>query len=247
MEKIRIQKVIAQSGYCSRRKAEELIIQNKVKVNNQLATIGMLVDLNDQIYINGKKINQKEEFVYFLLNKPPKTICTLNDPQNRKKVTDLIDTDKRIFTVGRLDYDTTGVLFLTNDGDFAYKLTHPKFNIVRKYRARLNEPLTINEIKKLNQPVKINEIFSNQLVEQIDNKTYLVTLNLGTYHHIKELFKIVDKKVINLKRIEYAGITVEKMMVGQYRKLSINELKNIKTLIHLNEERIKNENKEKIS
>ncbi|WP_406615912.1 pseudouridine synthase [Mycoplasmopsis hyopharyngis] len=243
MEKIRIQKVIANAGFCSRRKAEELIVQNRVKVNDQLATLGMLIDAtNDKIKIDNKLINtKKEDFVYYLINKPAKTICTANDPLNRKKVTDLIETDKRIFTVGRLDFDTTGVLFLTNDGDFAYKLTHPKFNIIRKYRARINEPLTNEELKAINKKILINGILSEQVVEQIDKKTYLVTLKLGTYHHVKEIFKYVNKKVINLKRIEYAGITVEKMMIGQYRKLTINELKRIKTLIHLNEERIKNE------
>lgn len=243
MEKIRIQKVIANAGFCSRRKAEELIVQNRVKVNGELATLGMLIDaISDKITIDNKLINtKKEDFVYYLINKPPKTICTSNDPFNRKKITDLIETNKRIFTVGRLDYDTTGVLFLTNDGDFAYKLTHPKFNIIRKYRARINEPLSNEEYKTVNKKILINGILSEQIVEQIDKKTYLVSLKLGTYHHVKEIFKYVNKKVINLKRIEYAGVTVEKMMIGQYRKLTINELKRIKTLIHLNEEKIKNE------
>lgn len=236
MKQERIQKIISQSGFCSRRNAEKLIEQKRVKVNNVLATIGQLASFDDEIKIDNKAINSKEEFVYFLINKPQKTICTLNDPLGRTKVTDLIDTNKRIFPVGRLDYDTTGALILTNDGDLSYKLTHPKFEIIRKYRARLNESLQKNEINILNQPVMINGSISKQVVEQVDKKTYVVTLHIGTYHHIKELFKTVGKKVISLKRIEFAGINVEKMMLGQYRKLTFKELKSLKNLVQKNSE-----------
>ena len=125
----RLQKVIAKAGIASRRKAEELILQGKVKVNGKVCTtLGTQVSNKDVVSVNGEVI-KREELVYFLLNKPRKYICTVSDEHNRNKVVDLIDCKQRIFPVGRLDYDSTGMLILTNDGDFAYMLAHPKFQI----------------------------------------------------------------------------------------------------------------------
>ncbi len=123
----RLQKVIANSGFCSRRKAEEFIISGKVKVNNQIVTkLGTKVSSSDQIMINNTLITKEEDKVYYLLNKPRGIISTSNDELNRKSVIDLIATDKRIYPIGRLDYDTTGLIILTNDGKLTNILTHPK-------------------------------------------------------------------------------------------------------------------------
>ncbi|RIV16910.1 pseudouridine synthase [Mycoplasmopsis gallopavonis] len=231
MEQERLQKLLSKAGIASRREAEELINQGKVTVNGQVATLGQKATFKDDIRVNGQKI-QEEKKVYFILNKPPKTICTLKDNFNRTKVTDLIDTPYKIFPVGRLDYDTTGVLLLTNDGELANKLIHPKYKILRVYRARINQPLTKQELAKLNKPVLINKTFSSQTVIPIEGapKSYFVILSVGTYHHVKLLFNAIDKEVINLKRVEFAGLTVKGIPVGEYRQLNMKELKTLKLL-----------------
>ncbi|WP_129620677.1 pseudouridine synthase [Mycoplasmopsis gallinacea] len=237
MEQERLQKILSQAGIASRRESEELIKKGKVVVNGKVAKLGDKASFKDEILVNGKPI-QEEEKVYFLLNKPPKTVCTLKDNFNRTIVTDLIDTPYKIFPVGRLDYDTTGVLLLTNDGEMANKLIHPKYQIPRVYRARLNSPLTPKELKYLNTPVQINGKESKQDVLVADNKSYFVILTVGTYHHVKELFKLVDRTVLNLKRIEFAGLTIEGLPVGAYRRLKLKELKFIRTLLEKKDEEL---------
>ncbi|WP_426460931.1 pseudouridine synthase [Mycoplasma hafezii] len=232
MEQERLQKLLSKAGIASRREAENLILSKKVTVNGEVAVLGQKASFSDDIRVNGKPITEEKK-VYYVLNKPPKTVCTLKDNFNRRIVTDLIDTPYKIFPVGRLDYDTTGVLILTNDGDLANKLMHPKYKIVRVYRARLNEPLSKVELAKLNKPVFINKAYSNQEVIPIEGapKSYFVVLTVGTYHHVKLLFQTVDKTVINLKRVEFGGITVKNIPVGEYRALNMKELKTLRQLV----------------
>ncbi|VEU70216.1 pseudouridine synthase [Mycoplasmopsis glycophila] len=232
MEKERLQKLLSKAGIASRREAEKLILDGKVTINGKRATLGEKGTFDDDIKVNGKPISEEKK-VYFVLNKPPKTICTLKDNFNRTKVTDLIDTPYKIFPVGRLDYDTTGVLILTNDGDLANKLMHPKNKVVRVYRARLNEPLTKIELAKLNKPVFINNTQSIQDVIPIEGapKSYFVVLTVGTYHHVKLLFQTVGKEVINLKRVEFGGVTVKGIPLGEYRPLNMKELKTLRAIV----------------
>ncbi|MFV8472087.1 pseudouridine synthase [Mycoplasma sp. VS424B] len=227
----RIQKLLSQAGIASRREAESMILAGRVKLNGRLAKLGDKATFADTILVDNQPIQGQEEKVYFVLNKPPKTVCTLKDNFNRTIVTDLIDTPYRIFPVGRLDYDTTGVLILTNDGELASKLTHPSYGVIRVYRARLNEPLDKRQMAKLNKPVMINGTWSKQDVIQADVKSYFVVLTQGTYHHVKELFKTVDRQVINLKRVEYGGITCKNIPVGMYRPLTIKEVKTLYSLV----------------
>ncbi|MEI2461825.1 pseudouridine synthase [Mycoplasmopsis felis] len=240
MQKERLQKKLSQAGVCSRREAENLIKENKVKVNGMIAKLGDKASFQDEILVNNIPIKEEEK-VYYVLNKPKKTISTLKDNFNRTSVVDLMDVPYKIFPVGRLDYDTTGVLIMTNDGELTNKLLHPKYQIPRVYRARLNEQLNKIELKKLNGIVKVNGVKSVQNVLPINEespKSYFVILTQGTYHHVKELFKTVNKIVISLKRIEYAGITVDKMPLGTYRKLTIKEVKDLKNLVRIQEERL---------
>ncbi|UWV79112.1 pseudouridine synthase [Mycoplasmopsis felis] len=240
MQKERLQKILSQAGVCSRREAENLIKENKVKVNGMIAKLGDKASFQDEILVNNIPIKEEEK-VYYVLNKPKKTISTLKDNFNRTSVVDLMDVPYKIFPVGRLDYDTTGVLIMTNDGELTNKLLHPKYQIPRVYRARLNEQLNKIELKKLNGIVKVNGVKSVQNVLPINEespKSYFVILTQGTYHHVKELFKTVNKIVISLKRIEYAGITVDKMPLGTYRKLTIKEVKDLKNLVRIQEERL---------
>ncbi|UUM19512.1 MULTISPECIES: pseudouridine synthase [unclassified Mycoplasma] len=237
----RVQKLLSQAGVASRREAENLIKSHRVTINGKIAHLGDKASFKDQILVDNKPIFAQEK-VYFVLNKPPKTICTLKDNFNRTLVTDLIDTEHKIFPVGRLDYDTTGVLLLTNDGDLANKLMHPSYEIIRVYRARLNEPLSKGEFKKVNGPLMINNTESFQQVIQVAPKSYFVVLKVGTYHHVKKIFESVNKLVINLKRVEYAGITAEKLPLGHYRKLTFKEVKDLKNLVRLKEEQHEKKN-----
>ncbi len=232
MEEIRIQKLISQGGVASRREAEELIKKGKVTVNGKIATIGQKATQKDIIIINGKELSQPKEHKYYIINKPERTICTLKDNFNRAIITDLIDETDYIYPIGRLDYNTTGVLLLTNNGELANRLAHPSFEVIRRYRARLDSKLEKNELDFLNgDNVIVNGKISKQIVELIESKTYLITLREGSYHHIKKIFKLVEREVLDLKRIEFAGLTVDKLMLGQYRRLKASEVKMLKKLV----------------
>ena len=230
----RIAKVIANSGYCSRRKAEELITQGKVMVNGNLVSeLGMKIDSNDIITISGKTI-KREEKEYYLLYKPSGVVTTTSDEKNRKTVVDLIDTDKRIYPVGRLDYDTTGVLLLTNDGELTNKLIHPKNMIDKTYIAKVEGILSVSEIKDLENGVVIDGFKTSKSkvkVRRIDkNKNTSVveiTIHEGKNHQVKKMFESVNHKVIKLKRESFSFLNVKNMNAGEYRKLTIKEVKKL--------------------
>ncbi|UVD81433.1 rRNA pseudouridine synthase [Mycoplasma iguanae] len=230
----RLQKILSQAGISSRREAEKMIEKGIVKVNNRIAKLGDKATFNDLITVNNQAI-QKAEKVYYIINKPEKTICSLKDPQNRTLIVDYIDEPRMIFPVGRLDYNTTGTLLLTNDGELANRLTHPSYEIIRVYRARLNEVLSNEELAFLNSSkVFLDNHQSIQTVEKIENKTYVISLKVGSYHHVKKLFELVNKDVKNLTRIEFAGLThVGKLSRGQYRKLNAKEIYWLKKLVKL--------------
>ena len=234
----RLQKILSQAGIASRRKAEELILAGKVIVNGEKSTLGDKADFSDEIWVNGRQIFGKEEHVYYLLNKPPKTISSVSDPQGRRTVTDLINDNRKLFPVGRLDWETTGTLLITNDGELSNKLIHPKYEVIRVYRARLSRVLENKEINFLNsQDVMLNNKKTIQEVTRVDKKTYVVALKQGSYHHIKKLFELVDNEVIKLTRIEFAGIThVGELSLGKYRELNSSEIKHLKELTKRMEE-----------
>lgn len=228
----RIQKILSQAGIASRRKAEELIQAGKVVVNGKVATLGDKATFNDDIYVNGRQIIGKEDYVYYLLNKPPKSISSVSDPEGRRTVIDLIDDDRKLFPVGRLDWETTGTLLITNDGEMSNKLIHPKHEIIRIYRVRTIQPLSEEDLAWLNS----NDVFikgkqTKQTVSKVDKKAYVVSLTQGSYHHVKRLFELVDNKVLKLTRIEFAGIShVDNLSLGEYRELTPKEIKWLKTL-----------------
>ena len=230
----RLQKYLSECGVASRRKSEELILQGKVKVNNEVITnLGYKVNDTDDVYVDNIKVF-KEENVYYLLYKPEKTICSLHDEKGRKTVIDLIDTKEKIFPVGRLDYDTSGLLLLTNDGNLTNKLTHPKGNIEKTYYAKVDGIVTIKEINILENGVILDGIKTKKAkakIKKIDkknNKSYVeITITEGRNHQVKNMFLSINHKVLKLKRIKYAFLTLENMSVGEYRKLNIKEVKKL--------------------
>lgn len=232
----RLQKAIANSGYTSRRKAESLILEGKVYVNGiQIKELGTKVSPQDIIVVDGvtlEKVNQKE---YYLLNKPRGYICSVSDDKGRKVVTNLIDTNSRIYPVGRLDYDTTGVLLLTNDGEFANILMHPSNEVEKTYIAIIEGILTNEEINTLIKGISIEGIkvipkkFKIKSKDLEKNKEKVsITIVEGRNHIVKKIFESLNHPVIKLTREKYAFLDVKGLQSGYYRHLSLDEVKKLK-------------------
>lgn len=231
----RLQKVIANSGYCSRRKAEDLIEQGKVLVNGELVTtLGTKVNGNDAIIVEGKILKNEEDKVYYLLNKPRGIISSSNDDKNRKTVVDLIDTDKRIYPIGRLDYDTTGLIILTNDGTLSNKLMHPSNGVEKKYVAKLNKFFDIADLKTLEKGVIVDNIKCKPTRVKIkkndrikDYSIVEITIVEGRNHIVKRVFENLGYLVDKLSRIEYAFLSIDNLRSGEYRELTKKEIKKL--------------------
>ena len=229
----RLQKIIASSGYCSRRKAEELIQNRKVKVNGEIVTeMGFKADYTDFIEVEGNPLNTKEDKVYYILNKPRGVVTTASDDKGRKIVVDLIKTNKRIYPVGRLDYDTTGLLILTNDGELTNFLTHPKNNIEKVYVAKIKGIITKDELGRLCNGVFIDGKKTGKAkakILKIDKKNNSSVVELiiheGKNHQVKNMFKAIGYEVLKLKRESIAFLTLDGLKSGEYRELSIKEVK----------------------
>ena len=234
----RLQKVIAASGICSRRKAEELICAGKVLVNGKVIDeLGTKVSDKDEIIVDGKVL-ENEEKVYFLLNKPRGVITSVSDDKGRTTVVDLIDTDKRIYPVGRLDYDTTGVLLLTNDGEFANLMMHPKNEIDKVYLAKIEGIASGKDVKQLENGVKIDDIIVKsshvkiKKVDKIKKESFVeITIHEGKNHQVKKMLDSVGLPVIKLTRERIAFLTVEGLKSGQYRKLNNKEVHQLYALV----------------
>ena len=234
----RIQKVIAQSGYCSRRKAEELIKNGLVTVNgNTVREMGYKVSGNDYIEVEGNSIMEKQDKVYYLLNKPRGIITSTKDDKDRKTVVDLINENKRIYPVGRLDYDTTGLLLLTNDGEFANLMMKPSSEIEKVYLAKINGILTKEDKEKILKGIIIKRkkyTVDKIKVKKIDktNITSLVEIIIheGKNHEIRKIFEALNYDTLKLTRVSYGNLNLGNLKSGEYRKLSIKEVKTLYSL-----------------
>ena len=233
----RLSKVIAASGMASRRKAEGLIDKGFVKVNGKvIREQGVKVNSSDLIEVNGKAL-KKELKEYYLLYKPRGVVTTTSDEKGRKTVVDLIDTGKRIYPVGRLDYDTTGILLLTNDGELTNILTHPSNNIDKVYVAKVKGLIGKQQLTTLANGVMVDGNLTSKAKTRIlkyDKKTDSSFVELiiheGKNHQVKKMFEAIGYHVEKLKREKYAFLTLDGLKSGEYRSLSVKEVKKLYSL-----------------
>ncbi|HYO51989.1 pseudouridine synthase [Archangium sp.] len=228
----RLQKYLARAGVASRRHAEELITEGRVTVNNQTVTeMGSKVVPGDLVTVDGKLVSPPEESSYFLLYKPVGVVTTLSDPQGRPTVANYIEeTGKRLFPVGRLDYDAEGALLVTDDGALAHKLTHPSFQVPRTYLAKVKGTPDAATLDKLRGGVRLEDGMATPLsvdvFEQAERNTWLkLVVAEGRPHLIKRLCAAVGYPVVRLYRPSYAGITVEGLRPGELRPLTANQVR----------------------
>ena len=230
----RLQKYLSSCGIASRRKSEELILAGKVKVNGKVVTeLGIKVSEKDEVEVENMEVYRKEK-EYYLLYKPEKTICSVSDEKGRTTVVDLIETDEKIFPVGRLDYDTTGLLLLTNDGELTNKLTHPKGFVEKTYIAKVSGIVTGKEIHELEEGIELEGVKTKKAraklkkIDKKNNKTYVeLTITEGRNHQVKNMFAALGHKVLKLKRISYAFFDLKGMKIGEYRRLTSKEVKQL--------------------
>lgn len=234
----RLQKVIARAGITSRRKAEHLIIEGKVTVNGKIVTkLGTKVGPDDVIEVNGVKV-EREEPVYFLLYKPAGVVSTVKDDKNRKTVIDFFpEVEERIFPVGRLDYHTSGLLLMTNDGDFANLMMHPRYEIEKTYIAKVKGVPLKEDLKRLQKgveledgitlPAKVKFLRGNR-----KKKTAIIELTIreGRNRQVRRMFDAIGYPVLKLKRERYAFLTLEGLNAGEYRRLTPHEVKQLRVL-----------------
>lgn len=231
MEQERLQKYIARSGVTSRRKAEELILNGHVKVNGiKVTELGTKVDPDkDIVTVDNKKISEVNKYIYIKLYKPEGYVTTVRDQFDRKTVLDLIDIKERIYPIGRLDYNTSGLLLLTNDGELANRLMHPKYHIYKTYIAEAEGKISEEAINKLKTgvvidgcktaPAKVN------LLEYKNNKSVVqISIYEGKNRQVRKMFKAVGHNVIKLKRVSFGEISLGDLKTGSWKNLSNAEI-----------------------
>lgn len=243
MENIRLQKFLSNAGVCSRRKAEEYILEGKVKVNGEIVyELGMKIDpLQDEVLFNGRTIKLENDKVYILLNKPIGYVTTVKEQFGRQTVIDLLKGVKqKVLPVGRLDMYTSGAIILTNDGDFIYQVTHPKYEIEKTYQVTVKGIITNEDVEKLKNGVQIEDYISGKAkvkILKIDQDKKIsriqITIHEGKNREVRKMCIAIGKSVIALHRSKIEDIDVKNLKLGEWRYLSKEEvlrLKNKKVL-----------------
>ena len=231
---IRINRYIAMSGVASRRKAEELILGGEVEVNGKLVTdlATKIAPATDKVVVGGKKIQQEEQLVYIVMNKPNDYITTKSDERDRRTVYDLLNTRERVFSIGRLDRKTTGVLLFTNDGDLANCLMHPSHEVDKRYHVALTESLESADVERIKKGVYIEGGRTGSAkVDSIPgtkNRDILMTIHEGKNRQVRRMFEALGYEIQKLDRIEYAGITADGLKRGAWRFLAKDEIRKLK-------------------
>ncbi len=233
MAEERLQKIIAASGRCSRREAEELIREGRVRVNGQIAELGQKADpAQDHIKIDGKRLASAEARRWILMYKPRQVMTTCSDPEERRTVIDLLGNTfpERLYPVGRLDYQSEGLLLLTNDGELAAKITHPRYGLIREYRAKIRGDLSPSELQRLRRGASIDGVrvvpkeVRREHGTREGNSWWRIEVAEGRTHEVRELFFRVGHPVQRLRRISIGPIRDDHIQAGQFRELTGTEI-----------------------
>ena len=231
MEEKRINKAISDTGFCSRRAADAFIEKGRVTVNGQVAVMGLKVTLEDDIRVDGKRIDHKPPLVYIALNKPRGIECTTNR-KVRYNIVDFVKHKERIFPIGRLDKDSQGLLLLTNDGDIVNKILRARNNHEKEYIVTVNKPMTEAFLRGMAGRVPILDTLTRESqVEKLDDKTFKIILTQGLNRQIRRMTEYFGYKVVTLKRIRIMNIHLGNLKLGAYRDLSPLELKTLNDLL----------------
>lgn len=234
---MRINKFLATSGVASRRGADQLILEGAVKINGRICSPGDDVNVgSDSVTVNGRPVNVVKKFDYYIMNKPKGYVCTVKDDKGRKTVMDLLpNNQKRLFPVGRLDYDTEGLLILTNDGDLTYRLTHPKNEIPKTYLVKTEKPVSDEDLVKLRSGVYVDGVKTNKcnvrLIETLKTGSKLhITITEGRNRQVRKMFEAIGNFVDFLKRIKIGDLTLTGLNRGEVRQLNHLEIDYLKNL-----------------
>ncbi len=239
---MRLQKFMAMAGVASRRQSEKLIEEGKVKVNGHVVKeMGVKIDeKRDTVHVRGKRIFMMEENAYYMLNKPRGYVSTVSDEKNRKTIMDLVPDQERLYPIGRLDQNTSGILLLTNDGDVTYRLTHPKHEVTKKYVIKVKPIPTKEKLSQLRKGGDIGvysiapcEIRLRRLDEEENTGTYEVVISEGKNRQVRNMFEFIGCEVVTLKRIAIGELTLQGLRLGKSRKLTADEVAYIKKLAGL--------------
>ena len=229
LESIRINKFIANCGVCSRRNADDIISQSRVKINGKVVTdLATRVTSEDKIEVDNKEIKLEQNKIYIMLNKPVGYITTSKEQFNRPSVLDLLKVTERVFPVGRLDMDSEGLLLLTNDGDFTNKITHPTKHVAKQYEVVLKEEITNKAIEKLENGVDIGGYITRPAkVERLKENVILITIKEGKNRQIRKMCETVDNKVVALKRVQIGKLKLGSLKIGEYKNLTPEDIDKI--------------------
>ena len=228
---MRLNKYIAESGFCSRRKADELISQSRVTVNKDTAKLGMEVHDGDIVRVDGERIKLDTNYEYYLLYKPKKVICTNSDNFARRLAVDFIKSKKRLFTYGRLDYMTEGIIIVSNDGDTYNKVMHPRKKLFKTYVAKLDKPIEDKDLARLEKGILIDgQKTAPAKIKKTDDAEVKVSIYEGRNRQIRKMFENLHYNVKELKRVTIGEFKIGNLKPGEYRKLTEDEIEYIKNL-----------------
>lgn len=232
----RLQKILSEMGIASRRQAEEMIFEGRITVNGRIANIGMKADLyKDHIKVDGKLIVRREPKVYLAFNKPREVLTTLNDPEGRPTVKDFLKSVKyRVYPIGRLDYNSEGLLLFTNDGDFANSIMHPSKKILKTYQVKIKGIPEEKELEKLRKGIKLEDGLTAPAkvrnIKTTENNAWIeITIYEGRNRQVRRMFEKIGHPVIKLIRTKINGISIVNLKPGEYRFLSSDELNKLKS------------------
>ena len=235
MSEERLQKIISRAGLMSRRKAEEFILAGRVTVDGKIISeLGAKADTEkNKICVDGKELKFDAEKIYILLNKPRGYLSTAKDDRGRRTVLDLVSgIEERIFPVGRLDFDSEGLILLTNDGDLMNKLLHPKFKIAKTYRVKFQGEVTEEKLNLLRSGIELDDgMTAPAEIFLLNSSTAEITIHEGRNRQVRRMFAAIGCEVKNLRRIKFANLTLKNLPLGKYRKLTQKEISELKTFL----------------